>query len=158
MHELSIALSILDLAAEESQRRDAAPVRAIHVRVGEASGVVPRALVSAFDLAKEVSPFPEVRLNVESVPVACYCDVCRQQQPIESIVHWICSKCGAPATNIVQGRELEVFALELELPTDGVSDQARTESCEDSSAVDGRLASAAVESTRDPSKTGAVEP
>ena len=55
MHELSIALSILDLAAEEAERHGGR-VAAVHLRLGPLAGVVKDALVSAYDLAREGTP------------------------------------------------------------------------------------------------------
>ena len=40
MHELSIALSIIDIASEESRVRGDAAVLAVHLKVGRLSGVV----------------------------------------------------------------------------------------------------------------------
>ena len=48
MHELSIALSILDLVAEQAERQPGRIV-AVHVKLGALAGVVPAALRSAFD-------------------------------------------------------------------------------------------------------------
>jgi len=48
MHELSIAMSILDLAQEEADRNGGATVAAIHLKIGPLSGVVPQALESAY--------------------------------------------------------------------------------------------------------------
>ena len=50
MHELSIAISLVDLACEEKQRRDLPEVHAVRLRLG-ASGVVKDALAFSFDLA-----------------------------------------------------------------------------------------------------------
>ena len=60
MHELSIALSILDIVEEESARRGDAAVAAIHLRLGPLSGVVKEALLSAFELRERsrLSPTP----------------------------------------------------------------------------------------------------
>ena len=43
VHELSIALSILDVAEEEMERRGNVPVEAIYLKVGPLSGVVKEA-------------------------------------------------------------------------------------------------------------------
>ena len=56
MHELSIALSIVEMAAQEAQRQCASEVLAVHLRIGALSGVVPEALESAYELARENSP------------------------------------------------------------------------------------------------------
>jgi hydrogenase nickel incorporation protein HypA/HybF len=51
MHELSIAISLVDLACEEKQRRDLPEVHAVRLRLGARSGVVREALTFSFDLA-----------------------------------------------------------------------------------------------------------
>jgi hydrogenase nickel incorporation protein HypA/HybF len=55
MHELSIALSILDVATEEAARRSGR-VLAVHLKLGPLAGVVKEALLSAYDLAREGTP------------------------------------------------------------------------------------------------------
>jgi hydrogenase nickel incorporation protein HypA/HybF len=50
MHELSIAMSIVDAAVEESQRRNL-KVSAVHLRLGALSGVVKDALLFSYEVA-----------------------------------------------------------------------------------------------------------
>ncbi len=57
MHELSIAMSILDMAEEEAGRRSA-EVDVIHVKLGALSGVAKEALLSAYDLARTETTLP----------------------------------------------------------------------------------------------------
>ena len=52
MHELSIALSIVDMAAYEMQRHDGARLHAIHLRLGPLAGVVKEALLSAYEMPR----------------------------------------------------------------------------------------------------------
>ena len=56
MHELSIAMSILDVAGEEVEHHGGARVEAIHIRLGPLAGVVKEALLSAYELASERTP------------------------------------------------------------------------------------------------------
>ena len=114
MHELSIALSILDIASEESEHRGGARVRAIHLRIGPMSGVVKEALASAFELARESSPFDGCRLVIEDVPIIAYCRVCEAERPVESIQRMCCSQCDTPATDLLSGLEMEITAMEIE--------------------------------------------
>jgi hydrogenase nickel incorporation protein HypA/HybF len=116
MHELSIALNILDIAAEQSQRRDGAHVKVIHIRLGQLSGVVTGALVSAFELARECSPFTDCRLVVDEIPVSVYCPTCAGQRPVDSIQLLCCAHCGTLTANVISGRELEITAMEIEDP------------------------------------------
>jgi hydrogenase nickel incorporation protein HypA/HybF len=68
MHELSIAMSILDIAQEEVDRRGNPRVEAIHLRIGKMSGIVKEALLAAYELASEQTPFAQARLVIEDVP------------------------------------------------------------------------------------------
>jgi hydrogenase nickel incorporation protein HypA/HybF len=112
MHELSVALSIVD-AVEEEAERHSGHVEAIHLRLGPLAGVVKEALLSAWDLACESSPLAGVRLVVEDVPIVVYCATCQSQQAVTSMQWLCCAKCETPAHEIVQGRELEIRALEI---------------------------------------------
>jgi hydrogenase nickel incorporation protein HypA/HybF len=113
MHELSIALSIIDVAAEEAERRNGRVV-AVHLKLGPLSGVVKEALVSAYGLAREHTPLEHSELIVEEVPIVAHCASCAAERTLASMQELCCPVCGAPATEIVSGRELEVVALEIE--------------------------------------------
>ncbi len=114
MHELSIALGILDIAAEEAVKHGNGRVRAVHVKIGPLSGVVREALVSAFEMARAESTLLEAELIVEEVPVRIHCPRCQADRPIVSVQEFVCMECGAASALVTQGRELEVFALEIE--------------------------------------------
>lgn len=55
MHELSIALSLVDLAQEEAERLGAR-VCALHLRIGALAGVVPEALLASCEMACAATP------------------------------------------------------------------------------------------------------
>jgi hydrogenase nickel incorporation protein HypA/HybF len=112
MHELSIALSILDLVAEEAERHGGR-VAAVHLKLGPLSGVVKDALVSAYDLAREGTPLARTELVVAEIPVVAYCPACAAERTL-ALPHLCCPACGTPTPEVVSGRELEVTALEIE--------------------------------------------
>lgn len=114
MHELSIAMSILDVVEEEMQNHVGAHVEAIHIRLGPLSGVVKESLLSAYELAREQTPYPDLRLVFEEVPIVVFCSNCQAERPVRSIQHFCCAECDTPATQILRGRELEIAALELQ--------------------------------------------
>jgi hydrogenase nickel incorporation protein HypA/HybF len=113
MHELSIAMSILDLAAEEAERQGNAEVCVIRLRLGPLAGVVKQALVSAFDLAREGTAMAATELAIEDVSLAAHCPTCGVDCEPESVWNLRCPTCGTPTPTIVRGRELEVVALEI---------------------------------------------
>ncbi len=113
MHELSIALSLIDTVEEEAERHSGR-VSAIHLKLGPLSGVVAEALVSAFEMAREGTTLAGARLVIEEMPVVVYCSTCQARQPVASIQWFCCPVCDTPAAEVVQGKELEVVALEME--------------------------------------------
>jgi hydrogenase nickel incorporation protein HypA/HybF len=113
MHELSIALSMIELATEEAERRGGAPVVALHLRLGPLSGVVREALLFSYEVACNGTPLEGSRLEIEDVPVVIYCSQCRQEQRLESIQRFCCPVCGTLSSEVVRGRELEFVAMEL---------------------------------------------
>lgn len=113
MHELSIAMSIVELAEEEAVRRGA-KVNAVHLKLGALAGVVKSALQSSYEMACENTPLQGSQLIVEEVPVVVYCPTCRADRPLSSIQLFCCGECGAPTSQVVQGKELEVVALEIQ--------------------------------------------
>lgn len=113
MHELSIAMSIVDTALEEAQKRGV-QVSAVHLRLGALSGVVKDALLFSYEMACQDTPLEGSRLIVEDVPVAVFCPQCQEKKILPSVQSFVCPQCGAPTRDILQGKELEVYALEVE--------------------------------------------
>ena len=114
MHELSIAMSIVELAEEESERRGGLQITAVHLRLGLLAGVVKDALLSSYEMACVDTPLAGSQLIVEEVPGVVYCPACAGRRPVHSSKWFCCSECGALASEIVQGKELEIVSLEVE--------------------------------------------
>jgi hydrogenase nickel incorporation protein HypA/HybF len=112
MHELSIALSLLDLVEEEAMRRECR-VAAIHLRLGPLAGVVREALLSAYDLAREGTAMADAKLVIEEVPVVVRCPACAADRALVSTFELVCPDCGTPTPEVLRGQELEVVALEI---------------------------------------------
>jgi len=112
MHELSIAMGIVDAALDEAQRRGV-QVSAVHLRLGALSGVVKDALLFSYEVACQDTALQGSRLIVEDVPVVVFCPQCQERKTLSSVQSFSCPECGAPTRDILQGKELEVFALEV---------------------------------------------
>ncbi len=124
MHELSIALSLLDVAEIEAEQRGVR-VSAIHVRVGPLSGVVAESLRSAYELAREGTSFEQCILVLQETTVAVYCPRCQAERPVVSVQDIRCADCGEITPDIRRGRELEIFAMEvIDAPADATGGSA----------------------------------
>jgi hydrogenase nickel incorporation protein HypA/HybF len=113
MHELSIAVSMIELAEEEAARRGGVQVSAVHLRLGALSGVAREALLSSFELACEGTSLEGAKLLIEDLPVIVYCPKCHERHAVNSVQWLSCPVCGTPTPDVVQGKELEVSALEI---------------------------------------------
>jgi hydrogenase nickel incorporation protein HypA/HybF len=114
VHELSIAVTLVELAAERVAEIGAARVDAVHVRLGALSGVVEEALRFSFDLAAGGTSLDGARLVVERVPVVVFCAACGAERVLAEPLRFRCPVCGAPAGDLVRGREIELTALEVD--------------------------------------------
>ncbi len=113
MHELSIAMSIIDVVAEEAARQQAR-VDAVHLKVGVLSGVVADALQFSYEMACRDTPLQGSRLVIEEIPIVVFCSRCQVERTLESMQLFCCPECGTPSGDLRHGKELEVVALEIQ--------------------------------------------
>lgn len=113
MHELSIALSIVEGASEEAARHSGQQVEAVHLKLGKLSGVVREALLFSYELACEGTRLAGSRLEIEEIPAAVFCAPCSEERILPSIQHFFCPVCGTASSDVRQGRELLISGLEL---------------------------------------------
>jgi len=114
MHELSIAMSIVDAAANEAARHGAARVHAVHLKLGALSGVVKEALLFSFEIACDGTVLQDSRLLIEEIPVVVYCPQCRDERTLASIQRFCCPDCGALTPAVIRGKELQVVGIEID--------------------------------------------
>jgi hydrogenase nickel incorporation protein HypA/HybF len=112
MHELSIALGLIELATEEASRQGAVRVSRLYLRLGSLSGVVPDALRFSFDLAAEGTPVEGARLEIEEIPVTVQCAACGAERTLATLDRIRCPLCDESA-EVIRGRELEFAAMEV---------------------------------------------
>ncbi len=114
MHELSLAMSILEIVEQEiGQRCGGTPrgrVPALTVRVGSLSGVEPEALSFAWEVAREQGSFPEAELVIERVAAKAACNQCGAPFLLEE-GNGACAVCGPVAFHIVEGQGIEVTRI-----------------------------------------------
>ena len=89
-------------------------MNAVHLKLGALAGVVKAALLSSYELACEGTDLEGSRLLIEDVPIVAYCSACLAQRTLDSPQWFVCPECNNPVSEILHGRELEVFALEID--------------------------------------------
>ncbi|HEX4748926.1 MAG TPA: hydrogenase maturation nickel metallochaperone HypA [Bryobacteraceae bacterium] len=113
MHELSIALSIVEGVEEELVLRGNASATAVYLRLGPLSGVVRDALLFSYDIACEGTLLAGSKLVIEETRIILFCHKCGEERQAVSLQNLSCAVCDTPGADIRSGSELEVFLLEL---------------------------------------------
>ena len=112
MHEASIMQCVFDLAFAQLPDDAATRIDRLRLRVGALAGVVPEALVFAFDAMKPETPAARAELEIERVPARLACPDCRFDfQP--DCYPAACPGCGSWATDVRQGQELDLVLVEF---------------------------------------------
>ena len=112
MHELSIAMSIVDIVQEEAEWRDV-KVDAVHLELGPLSGVVAEALLFSYGMACGGTRLEGSRLVIKEVPIEIYCPACNDRRILTSIQWFRCPECGTPTADVLRGKELAITALKV---------------------------------------------
>ena len=119
MHELSIAASIVEAVTETAAAYPGARVHAVRLRVGALSAVVEDSLQFCWGVSPEGTPLAGATLMVRTIPVVVHCAACGVDSEI-GVQSFRCPQCGEPATDLRQGRELEIESIEIEEPEESL--------------------------------------
>lgn len=114
MHELSLAMSLLDLAHSEAERSDPnACLLAMQVEVGKLAGVDAEALRFCLDSLLAATNEQDIAVEFEQVePLSC-CNRCMKEFVPERR-YSSCPRCGSFETEARQGWELKLKSITIE--------------------------------------------
>ncbi len=113
MHEVSIAESLLELALRECTKNGFTSIQSVTVRIGKASGVMPEALLFAFDTVKRETIADGASLIIEEVPVSGHCRGCDARFIVDEGYILNCPQCGGVSFAVNSGRELDIKEMEV---------------------------------------------
>ncbi|MDW4908947.1 hydrogenase maturation nickel metallochaperone HypA [Streptomyces sp. ADMS] len=109
MHEMSVALAVVDQVAEAATRAgDVTAVRSVRLQVGELAGVVPDSLAFCFELACAGTLLEGAELVTEEVPGRARCTPCAHEWAVGMPPRLTCPECGGTGTDLLAGRELQI--------------------------------------------------
>ena len=108
MHEMGIALQIVEIAAERS---GGARVRRVIVEIGKLAAVLPDAIRFCFDAAAAGTAVEGACLEIEETPGRARCRACGAEVTLDRPVGR-CA-CGGSDLEWLSGDELRVRAMEV---------------------------------------------
>jgi len=113
VHELSVALDLLEGVQQTATRDGIERILAVHVRIGALSGIAPDALRFSWELATAGTVAADSALRIEDVPLVVFCERCAGERAPRAASGLICPSCGSACPRIVRGRELQLVAMEV---------------------------------------------
>jgi hydrogenase nickel incorporation protein HypA/HybF len=110
MHELGIAMRIVDIVSNVAKANEVKAIDAIHLDIGELTGIVPDALLFSFEAAARDTCMANAQLMMNIIPGKARCNQC---QTVFSPEHFftVCSECGSTDCDIINGKELCVQSI-----------------------------------------------
>ena len=114
MHELSIAMEILDIVEKEAAEHGAGSVTSVRLKIGDLSGVEVSSLEYCFEAVRGEKELTRgANLVVDRVPVRIRCRPCGGDFPSDGYL-LRCPSCEGLDTELLEGDELNVVEIEVE--------------------------------------------
>ena len=113
MHEISIALSLLDIVEKQCREAGYHIIDSVRVKVGKASGILPEAFSFALDVAKKDTLARDAKFLIEWIPLGGLCTECGSEFSTEQSYILECPQCASPSFKINRGYEMEVVEMEV---------------------------------------------
>lgn len=113
MHEMSIALNIIDIVREEALRAKAMSINSIELEIGSISGVEIPALEFALEVAVKDTPLEKTQIKIIPVQAIAQCTECNSTYPLTTFYE-PCPTCSALKINIICGKELQIKSINIE--------------------------------------------
>jgi hydrogenase nickel incorporation protein HypA/HybF len=113
MHELSIAISIVDLVIDQAARASADRVTEVELDIGTHSGIEYESLTFALGVATRETMLEETLFRINRVEPVAECPACKHLYTPEGIFSY-CPECKEQGVRIIRGTELQIKSLLVE--------------------------------------------
>ncbi|MEI7723899.1 MAG: hydrogenase maturation nickel metallochaperone HypA [Bacteroidota bacterium] len=110
MHELSLALEVIELAQREAVKRGVFLIQEIQIEVGDLSGVEGDAFQSALELIVKGTILNDSVINLIRTPGKGKCSACNLEFEMKNRLDQ-CPECRCFPSEINGGKEFRVLAL-----------------------------------------------
>ena len=113
MHEASIAISLIETVLDLCQQEGYNSIESVRLKVGRAAGVLPDALLFAFDVVKAGTLASQAELIIEYIALGGFCRECGSQFESEERYIFSCPDCKSSAIKITRGDEMQIVDMEV---------------------------------------------
>jgi len=112
MHELSIAMNIIDIATEQAETNNLSVIDEIEIEIGTLSGVEIDALKFAMEIATKRTILENSKTIITEIPGQAHCLNCSTEFVTDSFFAQ-CPECKQFNFQIIHGQELRVKSLNV---------------------------------------------
>ena len=115
MHELGIMTGVMQAVEDSAKQAGAEKVLKITLSVGVMTEAIEDALQFAFEALSEGTMCEGATLEINMVPPISVCAECGNEYEHDRF-HMLCPECGSSFTQLIQGKELQIDSIEVDLP------------------------------------------
>ena len=113
MHEMSIAINLVDLSVQTAQQNKAEKINSMVLELGTMAGVEREALEFCFESACKGTIAEGSKLEILTIRGTGLCENCGNQFECDQIAD-PCPKCGKNVFNIQGGKELKLKSINVD--------------------------------------------
>lgn len=112
MHEMSIAVGLIDLAEEQARAANAGHINSLEVEIGALAGIETHSLSFCYETARRDTMCEQAQLIITELPGRGHCPACDTETDVDFFVA-LCPECNG-GLEIRQGRELRLRSLNVD--------------------------------------------
>ncbi len=114
MHEFAVTQSLVEIALDAAQQSGAQRLTAVHVVVGNLTGIVEDSMRFYYEALVQGTPAEGAVLHVELRTAVATCRRCGRHHAVAPPLDPFCPECGAAELSVEGGHELLVDRIEIE--------------------------------------------
>ncbi|HEV7624954.1 MAG TPA: hydrogenase maturation nickel metallochaperone HypA [Streptomyces sp.] len=112
MHEMSIAVAMVEQVTEAAEKNGSGTVEAVRLRLGELAGVVADSLHFCFSLACAGTLLDGAVLLIDHLPGRARCAPCGAEWATGMPPQLCCPQCEGGRAELLSGRELQIVGVQ----------------------------------------------
>ena len=110
MHELSIVMSIIEIASQQASKAGSSVIEEIEMDIGSLSSVEMNAFEFAWNQAVKETILENAVKKINQIKGKAKCHDCDFSFPVENLFD-ACPNCGGHLISILEGKELKVKSI-----------------------------------------------
>ena len=113
MHEMTIAMNIVDIICQKANEEDASKVNSIDLEIGELSGVMIDSLKFCFEAACKNTIADNALLKINQIKAIAVCKSCEKEFKMDNDFT-PCPTCNDYNFELVKGKEFSIKSFNID--------------------------------------------